>query len=297
MGTARMGFGARRLGARLGAHLRANLVAYLALFVALGGTGAWAADKITSKDIAKGAVRSKHLKASAVRTKHIKDGAVTAKKLAKGVQGLQGPPGARGERGADGAAGPAGPQGAVGPAGPAGPQGAVGPAGPAGSPDTAQQVLEKLKGVDGSGSGLDADAVDSLDSSDIGLGFLSGRINDLNTVGESAGPPSGMSQAASSPVGVETLSPDRSIRMRELAVRLTATVPGGTFVVVALNAFTPNGTFITQLGCAIGGDASECTATGPSGVIPARSFLVLEVVPITLPAGTGLLFSWRAQAP
>jgi hypothetical protein len=275
MGTVRMGFGARRVGARLGAHLRDNVVAYLALFVALGGTGAWAADKITSRDIAKGAVRSQHLKASAVRTKHIADGAVTARKLAQGVAGLQG------EKGADGA------------------DGADGAAGPAGSPDTAQQVLDKLKSVDGSGSGLDADALDDLDSSDIGLGFFSGRINDLNT-GGSAGPPSGMSQAAVTPLGVETLSPDRSIRMRELAVRLTTTAPGVLGVGVFLNAFTPDGVFITRLTCSIGAGERACTAAGPSEVIPARSFLVLEVgvSPLDpLPAGTGLLFSWRAHAP
>ena len=77
-------------------HLRSNAVGYLALFVALGGTGAWAADKITSADIAKNAVRSKHIKKSAVKTSKIADRAVTADKLAggvKGLQGEQGPPG------------------------------------------------------------------------------------------------------------------------------------------------------------------------------------------------------------
>jgi hypothetical protein len=34
-------------------HVRSNAVAYLALFVALGGTGAYAADKIGSNEIAK----------------------------------------------------------------------------------------------------------------------------------------------------------------------------------------------------------------------------------------------------
>jgi hypothetical protein len=67
---------------RLRHHLRSNAVAYVALFVALGGTGAWAADKITSADIAKNAVRSKQIKKNAVKTKKIADGAVTADKLA-----------------------------------------------------------------------------------------------------------------------------------------------------------------------------------------------------------------------
>jgi hypothetical protein len=41
--------------------------------------------------------------------------------------------------------------------GPQGPQGPQGPKGDPGSPDTPQQVLDKLKTVDGAGSGLDAD--------------------------------------------------------------------------------------------------------------------------------------------
>ena len=40
--------------------------------------------------------------------------------------------------------------------------GATGATGPAGSPDTAAQVLTKIKTVDGSGSGLDADTVDGI---------------------------------------------------------------------------------------------------------------------------------------
>lgn len=55
------------LASRTRDHIRRHVVGYLALFVALGGTGAWAADKITSKDIAKNAVRSKHIKAGQVK--------------------------------------------------------------------------------------------------------------------------------------------------------------------------------------------------------------------------------------
>jgi hypothetical protein len=50
-------------------HLRANAVAYAALFIALGGAGAWAAEKIGSNDLAKNAVRSKHVKDGQVRTR------------------------------------------------------------------------------------------------------------------------------------------------------------------------------------------------------------------------------------
>ena len=59
--------------------------------------------------------------------------------------GLRGPPRA------DGPAGAAGPPGPVGPPGPAGGQG---------SPDTPQQILQKLRTVDGEASGLDADSLD-----------------------------------------------------------------------------------------------------------------------------------------
>ena len=92
----------------------------------------------------------------------------------KGATGATGP---KGNTGNTGATGPAGPQGATGPAGPTGPRGlagatgATGPAGPQGpagangSPDTAAQVRDKLKTVDGSGSGIDADKLDGLHAS------------------------------------------------------------------------------------------------------------------------------------
>jgi len=51
---------ARMAGNRVWEHVRGNAIAYLALFVALGGTGAWAAGKVGSGDIAPNAVRSKH---------------------------------------------------------------------------------------------------------------------------------------------------------------------------------------------------------------------------------------------
>lgn len=68
-----------RIGERLQGHMRANAIAYLALFVALGGTSAWAADKITSKEIAKNAVLSKHIKK--VKTVDLANGVVTDAKL------------------------------------------------------------------------------------------------------------------------------------------------------------------------------------------------------------------------
>lgn len=91
-----------------------------------------------------------------------------------GYVNLKGATGSTGPKGNTGATGPAGPQGATGPAGPtgarglAGATGATGPQGSAGangSPDTAAQVRDKLKTVDGSGSGIDADKLDGLHAS------------------------------------------------------------------------------------------------------------------------------------
>lgn len=64
------------------AHLRQNVVAYLALFVALGTGTAFAADKITSKDIARNAVKAKHIKDGQVRGAELAAGAVTGAKVA-----------------------------------------------------------------------------------------------------------------------------------------------------------------------------------------------------------------------
>ncbi|MFY9237906.1 MAG: collagen-like protein, partial [Roseovarius sp.] len=86
----------------------------------------------------------------------------------QGPAGPAGPPGAPGATGPQGNIGPiglTGPQGATGATGPTGPQGPQGPAGANGSPDTATQVRTKLKSVDGSGSGIDADLLDGSHAS------------------------------------------------------------------------------------------------------------------------------------
>jgi hypothetical protein len=63
---------------RILGHVRSNVIGYLALFVALGGVSAYAADKITSKDIKRNAVRSKHIKAQQVKSPDVKDESLTA---------------------------------------------------------------------------------------------------------------------------------------------------------------------------------------------------------------------------
>ena len=94
-----------------------------------------------------------------------------------GYVNLKGATGSTGPKGNTGATGPVGPEGATGPAGPTGargltgatgatgPVGPQGPAGANGSPDTATQVRDKLKTVDGSGSGIDADLLDGSHAS------------------------------------------------------------------------------------------------------------------------------------
>jgi hypothetical protein len=62
-----------------------NVVATLALCLALTGGAAWAANKITSKEIGKGAVKNKNLAKNAVKTKNLAKNAVNSAKLAKGA--------------------------------------------------------------------------------------------------------------------------------------------------------------------------------------------------------------------
>jgi len=61
-------------------HLRSNLIAYLALFIALGGTGAYAAQKL-----GKNSVKSKQIKDGGIKAKDIADGAVSAVKIGAGA--------------------------------------------------------------------------------------------------------------------------------------------------------------------------------------------------------------------
>jgi hypothetical protein len=137
---------------------------------------------------------------------------------------------------------------------------------------------------------------------EVGLGFFTGRVNDLSVSSDSAGAASGVSQAvARGPVpvvGAETLSPDRPTRVSELFARLSTPSTGPTSV--RLNTYAPGGAFITQILCDIPAGGSECAVAGPSGIVPAHSLLQLTIdinPAIPPPPGTDVLFSWRAQAP
>ena len=128
---------------------RQNALACVALFVALATGGAYAAEKLTSGQIARSAVRSKHIKDNQVTTQDVKDASLMAADFAagqlpsgsggsagsagsQGDAGPQGPEGPRGPQGATGPQGLAGPDGATGPQGATGPEGATGPQGPQG---------------------------------------------------------------------------------------------------------------------------------------------------------------------
>ena len=130
---------------RLRSHLTyANVLSTLCLFLLLGGA-AYAAtglnkDSVGSREIAADAVRNSELADNAVTSPKVKDGSLLEADFAPG----QLPAGPKGEPGADGAPGADG------------------------SPDTPAQVRDKLAQVDGSGSGIDADAIDGIDSGGLG---------------------------------------------------------------------------------------------------------------------------------
>ncbi len=64
-----------------------NVMATIAVFLALGLGGAYAADKITSKDIAKDAVTSKAIKNKTVKGKDVKDRTLTGRDYRDGSVG------------------------------------------------------------------------------------------------------------------------------------------------------------------------------------------------------------------
>lgn len=74
-------------GAQARTPSHTTVAAYLALFLALGGVGAYAASKIDSKEIKRGAIRAKHIERDAVRAKQIQDGSVGSAELGDGSVG------------------------------------------------------------------------------------------------------------------------------------------------------------------------------------------------------------------
>ena len=162
---------------RIRGHLTfANVVAAFCLFVVLGGTS-------VAQDVASSASRlitGKQVRNNSLTGVDIKDRSLTEKDFktpprvsADGAAGPAGPTGPTGPQGPGGAQGPKGDRGEPGADGADGADGAPGEdgqdgaRGQDGSPDTEAQVLEKLKTVDGPGSGLNADQLDGLDGAQL----------------------------------------------------------------------------------------------------------------------------------
>jgi hypothetical protein len=164
----------------------ATVIAYAALFVALGGVSyaainipansikqaQIAAGAVGESELKRGAVGATELKRNAVSSEAIKDGSIRPQDLHQQIQAVVNAiGGGQQTAGAPGATGPAGEKGAAGAAGapgPAGEKGEKGQAGASGSPDSSQQVLDKLKQVHGAGSGLNADTLDGTESGGFG---------------------------------------------------------------------------------------------------------------------------------
>jgi collagen type VII alpha len=98
----------------------------------------------------------------------------------QGAAGGEGSLGYTGSQGVIGYTGSQGDQGIIGYTGSQGDQGIIGYTGSQGSPDTAEDVLTKIKTVDGTGSGLDADLLDGIDSES----FLRSDAADIKTSGD-----------------------------------------------------------------------------------------------------------------
>ena len=143
-------------------YLRRHHLGLIAIFIALSGSAVAATvakNSVTSKSIKNSGVKLKDLGPNSVDGSKVVDDSLTgADILESTLNGIQGPPGERGPQGEQG---------------------------PAGSPDTGQQILDKLAPVDGSGSDLDADTVDGSQASD----FAPVGSEGLHIVGAAGEPP------------------------------------------------------------------------------------------------------------
>ena len=132
------------MNGRIGTHVRSNVVGYVALFIALGGVtyaAGLAKDSVKSKQIKTGAVRSAEAKDNSLTGTDVADNSLTGTDVTDG--GLTGADVADDSlTGAD-----------------------VQESTLNLPTDTPQQLLEKILTVDGAGTGLSADSLDSLDSS------------------------------------------------------------------------------------------------------------------------------------
>jgi hypothetical protein len=254
----------------------AMVVAFLALCVALSGTAVGesavtaAQNLITGKQIKNRSVTGVDVKTNSLTSAAIKNGSLLGEdfKFGELPAGAAGPKGDVGPQGPQGAAGPKGDVGPQGPQGATGPQGAKGDKGDPGangSPDTPEQVRDKLASVDGAGSGVDADALDGLSSTQFVRGngtvtrgdafrIVTGATNDV--VALAAGDVTIRMDCSTTTVGLELVNSGAS--------NYTAYMDDGTT--------TQSSTILT-----------------PGAVMPTR------IEPSTRSAGRGLLATWMAR--
>ena len=180
------------------------------------------------------------------------------------------------------------------------------------------EIFPTVLGNDGSGSTLDADKLDGLDStaflrsgSLIGAGAFMGRIDDVPDVTEPDEfglvqhfyNPDGASEGAGSPTTdfteVGFLSPNATIVARDLAV--ATSVAPGVGEAREFHLRVPGAGAIT---CSTGAASSGCSNGSDTLTISPQSLVFFQVTDIcsgsariVCPPSTDVVFGWRATTP
>lgn len=127
----------------------ANVTSTLALVIAIGGTTAYAANTIRSRDVVNNSLTSADIRNNSLTARDVRDNSLGSGDIRNNT--LRARDFRAGELPA-GATGPAGPAGPAGSAGPVGPKGDTGSTGAAGAPGTARAFAS----VNNAGPSLDA---------------------------------------------------------------------------------------------------------------------------------------------
>jgi hypothetical protein len=241
------------------------------MFVALGGTSAWAADRITSKDIAKNAVLSKHIKNGQVKSADVKDNGLTGTDINEGSLGQV--PSAQ----SAGSAASATNADHAGAADSATTAGSATSAQTAATAQIAQSVADNAIGsaqvADNSLTGADIN-----ESSLAGVGgLLTGRIKTATSNATTFGAPSGESTANVSRGAVQMSEPQgTSFIAHGLRLSLTSGIP--LAVGQSIKATVFEGAGATALTCTASGGFIGCNDTQHAVSLSSSSPLSVEVV-------------------
>ena len=151
----------------------------------------------------------------------------------------------------------------AGPIGPQGPKGDAGPSGADGSPDTPNQVLDKLKTVDGTGSALDADLLDGLHASSfLGVGAKAADADHLDGFDSTAFLP-----ATGKAANADKLDNIDSTGFAKISANLTADIGG----------FTLSAHFCADLDIPLSGaDVGDMPLVQPAANATVPSALIVE---------------------